>query len=48
VARTAEITMTLFRVASVVGVGGVLTVESPAVGGCPAALAFYGVDLDRV
>lgn len=56
VARTAEITMTLFPgayeigddgVPSVVAVGGVLTVESPAVGGCPAALAFYSVDLNR-
>ena len=56
VARTAEITMTLFPgayaigadgAASVVGVGGVLTVEAPASGACPAGLAFYGVDLTR-
>lgn len=49
-ARTAEVSMTIFpgsyRIAddgarTVVTVGGVLTVEAPAVGDCPAALAFY-------
>ncbi len=54
VPRQAEITMTLFpggyQIAddgdrAVVGVGAVMTVEAPAVGECPAALAFYSVEL---
>lgn len=54
VARQAEVTMTLFPggyrindegVRSVTSIGGVMTVEAPAVGGCPATLAYYSVEL---
>lgn len=53
-ARTAQVTMTLFPGSysiaddgdrTVATVGGVMTVEAPATGDCPAALAFYNLVL---
>lgn len=52
--RTAEVSMTIFPgsyridtdgARSVANVGGVMTIEAPAVADCPAALAFYAMVL---